>query len=222
MSLFRRKRNEFHELKNALRHDRPEPRGAFLDEMVGKISPVPAVTPKRQRLRLGLALAFAVTTLAAFGALGGFGHAEEASTETAGSTADAISNLLSVAPDPNSTAASSGPATTGVTTSQSSSGASETNGPGMVSAASSTPGTSASESNSTSDASETAASDSTAAMNGSPTRVAASRSAATLQYGETVVICHVPPAGPDVTLTVSVNAVNAHLAHGDTLGPCSG
>ena len=37
-----------------------------------------------------------------------------------------------------------------------------------------------------------------------------------------VMICHIPPGNPDNarTITVSVNAVPAHLAHGDSCGPC--
>ena len=37
-----------------------------------------------------------------------------------------------------------------------------------------------------------------------------------------VTICHIPPGDPSdlETLTVSTNALPAHLAHGDTLGPC--
>ncbi len=37
-----------------------------------------------------------------------------------------------------------------------------------------------------------------------------------------VTICHIPPGNPDNahTIEVSENAVAAHLAHGDTLGPC--
>ena len=35
-------------------------------------------------------------------------------------------------------------------------------------------------------------------------------------------ICHIPPGNPDNahTINVSVNAVPAHLAHGDFLGAC--
>ena len=39
---------------------------------------------------------------------------------------------------------------------------------------------------------------------------------------EKVVICHIPPGNPNNahTITVGASAVAAHLAHGDTLGPC--
>jgi hypothetical protein len=37
-----------------------------------------------------------------------------------------------------------------------------------------------------------------------------------------VKICHIPPGNPDNahTISVSENAVDAHLEHGDTLGKC--
>lgn len=39
---------------------------------------------------------------------------------------------------------------------------------------------------------------------------------------EKVVICHIPPGNPENAheIEVSVNAVDAHLAHGDNLGAC--
>ena len=41
------------------------------------------------------------------------------------------------------------------------------------------------------------------------------------QYGGKVAICHVAgQSGQRVTITVAGPAVPAHLAHGDTLGPC--
>lgn len=39
--------------------------------------------------------------------------------------------------------------------------------------------------------------------------------------GEKVVICHQTGNGGSITIEVSENAVDAHLAHGDFLGVCS-
>jgi len=40
--------------------------------------------------------------------------------------------------------------------------------------------------------------------------------------GEKVTICHIPPGNPENSheITVSVNALRAHLAHGDSIGKC--
>ena len=37
-----------------------------------------------------------------------------------------------------------------------------------------------------------------------------------------ITICHIPPGnhGNAHTITISINALPAHLAHGDTIGPC--
>lgn len=39
-----------------------------------------------------------------------------------------------------------------------------------------------------------------------------------------VTICHIPPGNPNnpITITISINALPAHLAHGDYLGACTG
>jgi hypothetical protein len=51
---------------------------------------------------------------------------------------------------------------------------------------------------------------------------AQSKGSSANQYGHKVLICHIPPGNPDNAHTISVDesAVPAHLAHGDTLGPC--
>jgi hypothetical protein len=48
--------------------------------------------------------------------------------------------------------------------------------------------------------------------------------AAVSQYGNKVTICHHTHSTkhPFVTITVSRNALPAHLRHGDTVGPCEG
>ena len=42
-------------------------------------------------------------------------------------------------------------------------------------------------------------------------------------YNPGVMVCHIPPGNPAAahTITVGAGAVDAHLAHGDTLGPCA-
>jgi len=52
--------------------------------------------------------------------------------------------------------------------------------------------------------------------------VGLSNSATANQYGNKVIICHHPPGNPANahTIVVDESAVPAHLAHGDTMGPC--
>lgn len=41
--------------------------------------------------------------------------------------------------------------------------------------------------------------------------------------GEKIAVCHIPPGNPDNahTIVISINALHAHLAHGDSIGGCS-
>jgi hypothetical protein len=56
----------------------------------------------------------------------------------------------------------------------------------------------------------------------SRTQAASASAAYEYEYGQKVTICHhtASKKNPTVTITVSENALPAHLAHGDTLGPC--
>ncbi len=40
--------------------------------------------------------------------------------------------------------------------------------------------------------------------------------------GEKITICHIPPGNPENahTIRVSINALEAHLNHGDSIGSC--
>ncbi len=44
-----------------------------------------------------------------------------------------------------------------------------------------------------------------------------------LTSGPKIVICHVPPGNPDNThaIEININALPAHLAHGDLIGDCN-
>jgi hypothetical protein len=55
-----------------------------------------------------------------------------------------------------------------------------------------------------------------------PGNSAHSQGSSANQYAHKVLICHIPPGNPGKAHTISVDqsAVPAHLAHGDTLGPC--
>jgi hypothetical protein len=57
-----------------------------------------------------------------------------------------------------------------------------------------------------------------------PMLPAGTASAAEYEYGKKVTICHRTgsEANPLATILVNENALDQHLGHGDTLGPCPG
>jgi hypothetical protein len=59
-----------------------------------------------------------------------------------------------------------------------------------------------------------------AGQNNSSGEDANSVSSAQGQYGKKVTVCHHTPSGHNVTITISINALPAHLALGDTRGTC--
>ena len=92
MNVFGRRSKELQGLERELQHNRPEPRDGFVDEMLGRIPGTPA--PRRSRSRVGLALAFALLTMVAFGAFGGLGYAKSAATSAVNSTTSAFSSVV--------------------------------------------------------------------------------------------------------------------------------
>lgn len=83
--------DEFRELENRLRGERPEPRPEFLERMTARLEQ--GSRPERRRsprLRLGLAFAFASTFLLAFSLAGGLGYAKNATYSAFKSTAGAF------------------------------------------------------------------------------------------------------------------------------------
>jgi hypothetical protein len=90
--VFGRRSKELRGLESELQRNRPEPRDGFVDQVVDAISTPPV--PRRQRQRLGLSLAFALTMLVIFGAFGGLGYAKSASTHTFKSTTDAFTSVV--------------------------------------------------------------------------------------------------------------------------------
>ena len=92
MRFFGRRSRELRELESELRDNRPEPRDEFVDKMVGGVPKAPV--PTRSRPRLGLALAFALASVIAFGAFGGIGYAKSAATNAADSTKNAVASVV--------------------------------------------------------------------------------------------------------------------------------
>jgi hypothetical protein len=225
----RRRRDE---LERRLDSERPQPPDEFISRLTGRLTPAPV----RRRSGWSIALAASFTTLlvTAFALTGGIGYAAGAAKD--GSTA--VTSLVSSSDDPGKSKGSAGKSDENAGKSDASNGNSGNSGDsqqeGNATSASSGSGSQADHKQAVChippgnpDNAHTIVVDDSAVQThldhgdtlgpcpdepGPPDD----------QYAEKVLICHIPPGNPENahTISVSVNAVPAHLAHGDTEGPC--
>ena len=225
----RRRRDE---LERRLDSERPQPPDEFISRLTGRLTPAPV----RRRSGWSIALAASFTTLlvTAFALTGGIGYAAGAAKD--GSTA--VTSLVSSSDDPGKSNESTGKSDENAGKSDASNGNSGNSGDsqqqGNATSASSGSGSQADHKQAVChippgnpDNAHTIVVDDSAVQThldhgdtlgpcpdepGPPDD----------QYAEKVLICHIPPGNPENahTISVSVNAVPAHLAHGDTEGPC--
>ena len=225
----RRRRDE---LERRLDSERPQPPDEFISRLTGRLTPAPV----RRRSGWSIALAASFTTLlvTAFALTGGIGYAAGAAKD--GSTA--VTSLVSSSDDPGKSKGSAGKSDENAGKSDANNGNSSNSGDsqeqGNATSASSGSGSQADHKQAVChippgnpDNAHTIVVDDSAVQThldhgdtlgpcpdepGPPDD----------QYAEKVLICHIPPGNPENahTISVSVNAVPAHLAHGDTEGPC--
>ena len=225
----RRRRDE---LERRLDSERPQPPDEFISRLTGRLTPAPV----RRRSGWSIALAASFTTLlvTAFALTGGIGYAAGAAKD--GTTA--VTSLVSSSDDPGKSSESAGKSDENAGKSDASNGNSGNSGDsqqqGNATSASSGSGSQADHKQAVChippgnpDNAHTIVVDDSAVQThldhgdtlgpcpdepGPPDD----------QYAEKVLICHIPPGNPENahTISVSVNAVPAHLAHGDTEGPC--
>jgi len=225
----RRRRDE---LERRLDSERPQPPDEFISRLTGRLTPAPV----RRRSGWSIALAASFTTLlvTAFALTGGIGYAAGAAKD--GSTA--VTSLVSSSDDPGKSNESAGKSDENAGKSDANNGNSSNSGDsqeqGNATSASSGSGSQADHKQAVChippgnpDNAHTIVVDDSAVQThldhgdtlgpcpdepGPPDD----------QYAEKVLICHIPPGNPENahTISVSVNAVPAHLAHGHTEGPC--
>ena len=225
----RRRRDE---LERRLDSERPQPPDEFISRLTGRLTPAPV----RRRSGWSIALAASFTTLlvTAFALTGGIGYAAGAAKD--GSTA--VTSLVSSSDDPGKSNESAGKSDENAGKSDANTGNSGNSGDSQQQAnatgASSGSGSQGDHKQAVChippgnpDNAHTIVVDDSAVQThldhgdtlgpcpdepGPPDD----------QYAEKVLICHIPPGNPENahTISVSVNAVPAHLAHGDTEGPC--
>lgn len=225
----RRRRDE---LERRLDSERPQPPDEFISRLTGRLTPAPV----RRRSGWSVALAASFTTLlvTAFALTGGIGYAAGAAKD--GTTA--VTSLVASSDDPGKSNESAGKSDENAGKSDASNGNSVNSGDsqqqGNATSASSGSGSQGDHKQAVChippgnpDNAHTIVVDDSAVQThldhgdtlgpcpeepGPPDD----------QYAEKVLICHIPPGNPENahTISVSVNAVPAHLAHGDSEGPC--
>ena len=231
----RRRRDE---LERRLDSERPQPPDEFISRLTGRLTPAPV----RRRSGWSIALAASFTTLlvTAFALTGGIGYAAGAAKDgsTAVTSLVSSSDNPSSSDDPGKSSESAGKPDENAGKSDASNGNSGNSGDsqqqGNATSASSGSGSQGDHKQAVChippgnpDNAHTIVVDDSAVQThldhgdtlgpcpeepGPPDD----------QYAEKVLICHIPPGNPENahTISVSVNAVPAHLAHGDTEGPC--
>jgi hypothetical protein len=170
------------ELERRLDSERPQPPDELLSRLTERLTPVPV----RRRSGWSIALAASFTTLltVALALTGGIGYAAGAAKD--GTTA--VTSLVSSADNPGKSNESAGKSNANASKGDAIAGTSNANaGKGDDDGGASS------------------------ALSGSGS-----------QGGDKQAVCHIPPGNPDNahTIVVSVSAVQTHLDHGDTLGPC--
>jgi hypothetical protein len=218
----RRRRDD---LERRLHNDRPQPPDEFISRLTERLTPEPV----RRRSGWSIALAAAFTTLltVALALTGGIGYAAGAAKD--GTTA--VTSLVTNSDNPGKSAESAGKANK----SSDQSGAADESA--KQSDDSGAPSLSASQGDhkeavchvppGNPDNPQTILVDESAVethLDHGDTLGACPEDGGPPddQYEEKVLICHIPPGNPEnpQTISVSVNAVPAHLAHGDSEGPC--
>jgi hypothetical protein len=200
------------DLERRLDSERPQPRDEFVSRLTERLTPEPI----RRRSGWSIALAAGLTTLltVALALTGGIGYAAGAAKD--GTTA--VTSLVSSPDNPgsNETSGQSNENAGAAGKSDESSGkSSESAGKSDANAGTSDANAGTSEHSGASDNSSKSDDNSGGSNN-------ANESGSGSQGDHKQAVCHIPPGNPDNahTIVVDDSAVPAHLAHGDTLGPC--
>ena len=99
---------EGRKLERRLRAERPKPGDAFVTRMTERVNEEHPSARGRARLRVGTALAVAVSAVGVAGATGGLGYAASAITNTSSSLTHAVSDAVAP-PDATSSPATTAP-----------------------------------------------------------------------------------------------------------------